>query len=116
MKLVDHQQDFLQDFGKLIAFIYTIDGLSATMGEAWRPPQMQEIYYNTGKSKTLDSQHGKRLAIDLNFFMFGKLLVSEADHKKYVTVVGDYWESLNPLNCWGGRWGWDYPHFERKEK
>jgi len=30
--------------------------------------------------------------------------------------LGDYWESLDSLNRWGGNWKtlYDFPHFERR--
>ena len=76
----------------------------------------------TGKSKTMNSYHLKRLAIDLNFF---KPVYDEDGKLKGYTLTwryedikpfGEYWESLNPKNKWGGNFKTfkDTPHFERR--
>ncbi len=61
--------------------------------------------------KTMNSLHLKRLAVDFNFFVDGKLVYD----KKVLAPLGAYWESLHPLNSWGGN-GLklvDTPHFSR---
>jgi hypothetical protein len=47
----------------------------------------------------------------LNFFKDGKLTYDIPTLKP----VGEYWESLNPKNQWGGHWKSfkDVPHFQR---
>ena len=87
-------------------------GYEATFGEAYRTAEQQEIYFRTGKTKTMNSYHLKRLAIDLNFFKNGEYLTAKEDLQE----IGDYWESLNNKNSWGGNWqGFiDTPHFERR--
>ena len=45
------------------------------------------------------SYHYKRLAIDLNLFKDGEYLVETEDHK----FLGEFWESLDPMCTWGGR-------------
>ncbi len=45
-----------------------------TGGELARTPEQQAIYVKTGRSKTLNSIHLKRCAIDLNFFKDGKII------------------------------------------
>ncbi len=120
MKLSDHQWEFLQDLAKLITFIES-KGWKATGGELYRTPEQQEIYVKTGRSKTYNSYHLKRLAIDLNFFKpiydeNGKLIKYQLtwDYED-IKPFGEYWESLNPLNRWGGNFKTfkDIPHFER---
>ena len=66
---------------------------------------------DTGKSKTLNSNHIKRLAVDFNFFINGKLVYDK--HK--LAELGKFWESLNTKNIWGGNFKsfTDTPHFER---
>jgi len=61
-------------------------------------------------SKTLRSLHADRLAIDFNFFIDGELTY---DHDK-IKPLGDYWESLDPNNKWGGNFNGfqDVPHFQ----
>jgi hypothetical protein len=117
MSLMLEQFEFLKDVAKLIEFV-TVKGFIITAGELYRPQMMQEHYYKTGKSKTLTSNHTKRLAIDLNFFKYNKLTYSYDAIKE----IGDFWESLNEKNRWGGDWNGndirdekfiDTPHFER---
>ena len=111
MSLVVEQAQFLMDACKLVVFA-TKQGFVVTGGELFRTPEQQEIYLKTGRSKTMNSYHLKRCAIDLNFFKEGKLIYDKA----VLQPLGDYWESLNKKNSWGGNWNSfkDVPHFERK--
>jgi peptidoglycan L-alanyl-D-glutamate endopeptidase CwlK len=111
MSLVNEQAAFLLDMCKLIQKA-TEMGFVVTGGELARTVEQQQIYVKTGRSKTMNSIHLKRCAIDLNFFKDGKLTYDIAVLKP----VGDYWESLNPKNQWGGNWKSfkDVPHFERR--
>lgn len=111
MSLVAEQQAFLLDVCRLIAFA-TKQGLVVTGGELFRTAEQQEIYVKTGRSKTMNSLHLKRCAIDLNFFKDGKLVYDT----KVLAPVGAYWESLSKKNSWGGNWNSfkDVPHFERR--
>jgi predicted chitinase len=76
------------------------------------------MHVQNGRSKTMNSQHLKRLALDLNFFREdpdGNLrLTYDVDELR---PLGDYWESLDGANRWGGNWSSfkDTPHFERRE-
>lgn len=116
MSLVNQQWLFLQDVAKLIEFAKE-KGFVLTGGEMHRTPEQQKLYFDQGKTKTMNSQHGKRLAVDFNFFIDGKLIY---DFTK-IKVLGDFWVSLNPLNRWGGDFNKtgkpdgfvDTPHFER---
>lgn len=117
MGLVSEQNNFLIDVVKLIQFSHE-KGYLVTGGELYRTKEQQEIYFKTGKSKTMKSSHIDRLAIDLNFFDEKGSLIQTP------TEVGKYWESLNEKNRWGGSWRGlieakkstfiDKPHFERK--
>ena len=110
MSLSQEQAAFLLDACKLIQYA-TEQGFMVTGGELARTPEQQAIYVNTGRSKTLDSIHLKRCAIDLNFFKEGKIIWD----KSILAPLGSYWESLNPLNSWGGNGKKlvDTPHFSR---
>lgn len=129
MKLSKHQQIFVQNVGLLIIKA-NILGINLTFGEAYRSKEQQDLYYY-GKSvrfedyhlelisaqkrtNTLESYHLKRLAVDFNFFINGKLTY---DHF-LVKELGNYWESLDALNRWGGNFKhfYDAPHFERAVK
>lgn len=111
MKLVEHQAAFLMDLVKLLE-VATASGFLVTGGELYRTAEQQEIYVKQGKSKTRDSNHLRRLAIDLHFFKGGKLVSSRDE----LRPVGEFWESLYPgVNRWGGNFKSivDTPHFER---
>ncbi len=115
MALVNEQAAFLLDVTDLIKYATSL-GFVVTGGELWRPIEMQEIYVSTGRSKTMNSRHLKRCAIDLNFFQnVGGALQLTYD-KATLQKVGDHWVELNPeKNVWGGNWNSfkDVPHFER---
>lgn len=110
MSLSQEQAAFLLDTCKLIQYA-TEQGWMVTGGELYRTPEQQEIYLKTGRSKTMASNHLKRCAIDLNFFKNGQLIWD----KQQLAPLGQYWESLNPKNRWGGNFKSlvDVPHFER---
>lgn len=110
MSLVNEQAQFLLDVCKLIKFC-SETGFIVTGGELYRTVEQQEIYVKTGRSKTMNSNHLKRCAIDLNFFKNGKLTWNKTE----IAPVGKFWESLNEKNRWGGNFKTlvDVPHFER---
>lgn len=109
MSLSDEQWLFLQDVAKLIKFAVS-KGMKLTGGELMRTPEQQELHYKAGRSKTMNSKHLTKLAIDLNLIVNGQL-GSRNDYRP----LGQYWESLSPKNRWGGNFtGFvDAPHFER---
>jgi peptidoglycan L-alanyl-D-glutamate endopeptidase CwlK len=109
MSKVNEQWLFLQDVAKLIEYIRD-NKLVATGGELWRTAEQQKIYVDKGLSKTMNSKHLERLAIDLNIFSANGKLILCPDH------VGEFWESLNSFkNEWGGSWKTfkDSGHFQR---
>jgi hypothetical protein len=110
MSLVTEQAAFLLDICKLIEEA-TLMGFVVTGGELARTPEQQAIYFKTGRSKTMNSIHLKRCAMDLNFFKDGKIIWDRID----LYPIGKYWESLYPKNRWGGNFKSlvDCPHFER---
>lgn len=110
MGLVTEQAAFLLDAAKLIQHATSL-GFEVTGGELFRTTEQQQIYVKTGRSQTMNSNHLRRLAIDLNFIFGGSLCYDRAK----LAPVGAYWESLNPKNRWGGNFTSfkDMPHFER---
>ena len=110
MSLSNEQWFFLQDVAKLINKANELD-IKLTGGELYRTKYQQEKYMKDGKSKTMKSNHLRRLAIDFNFFIDGELTY---EHPR-LQELGDYWENLNNYNRWGGNWTSfkDTPHFER---
>jgi len=110
MRLSIHQQIFVQNIALLILKANSI-GVNFSFGEATRTEYQQKEYLRTGKSKTMNSNHLKRLAVDFNFFIDGGLTYK---HPK-IDILGAYWEKLDTLNRWGGNFKnfSDSPHFER---
>lgn len=118
LTLGQHQEFFTRDLVRLLTYIHEHD-CNVRMGEVWRPQEMQELYVRTGRSKTHNSQHTQKLAADLHITQHGNLVTLEK-----MAEFGKYWESLSPLNRWGGSWRGlveagkssfiDAPHFERK--
>lgn len=117
--MVEEQWEFLQDVALLILEAKTLH-IELSGGELYRTQAQQDIYIKEGKSKTNNSMHLKRLAIDFNFFVEGELVY---EHES-ITKLGKYWEGLSPKNRWGGSWRGliesgkstfkDTPHFERQ--
>ena len=110
MSAVRDQAAFLLDLCKLIEYA-TARGFVVTGGELYRTPEQQQIYVKTGRSRTMNSLHLQRRAVDLNFFKDGKLVYDKA----VLAPLGLFWESLHPLNSWGGNGVKlvDVPHFSR---
>jgi hypothetical protein len=111
MSLVDQQHLFAVNLAKLFIHIDE-SGVKFSIGEVFRTPEQAVLYAKEGKG-IVDSLHCKRLAADLNLFSAtGEYL---ADSKDYETM-GLYWESLDPLNRWGGRFKRaDGNHIEMQE-
>ena len=121
----DKQAKFLLDACMLIQFATRL-GFKVTGGELFRPQEMQEIYYRTGRSKTLSSNHKEKLAVDLNFIKDGQY-VNGLDGNAAEAILrplGVFWESLDEKNTWGANWDKDFSlpdafkdvaHFQRDE-
>ena len=114
----------------LILYAKTI-GVALTFGEAYRTQYQQDEYVRISGSKVKRSQHQDRLAVDFNIFINGEW-IREPDSqdvdplvKSRLIKLGEYWESLDKKNRWGGRFGidpleyitrigWDAGHFETR--
>jgi hypothetical protein len=105
------QAEFLTDVVELIRWCNE-KGYAVTGGELERTAYQQAEYVRTGRSKTLQSNHIKRQAVDLHFFAPDGTYLTEYDEIKF---IGDYWVSLHAKNRWGGNFSTlcDCPHFER---
>ena len=119
------QAQFLLDACLLIQYATRL-GFTVTGGELYRPQAMQVIYYNTGRSKTLDSQHKDKLAIDLNFIREGQYIngIEPSKAEEILRPLGIFWETLGSYNRWGGNFDKDFSrkdpwvdlaHFERQD-
>jgi hypothetical protein len=107
--LRERQEIFAQNVGKLLGWIFA-NGYTCTLGETYRTPEQAQWYADKGIG-IKNSLHCKRLAQDLNLFRNGVYLQFDRDYQP----TGDYWESLNPCNRWGGRFE-DGNHFEMMER
>jgi hypothetical protein len=111
MTTSDKQWLFLQDVARLILYAEGL-GVKLTGGELYRTKEQQAIYLEQGLSKTNNSNHLRRMAIDFNLFVDGNIQWNNCDEWKQ---LGYYWESLDEANRWGGNYKTflDLPHFER---
>lgn len=125
MTLREKQSTFLFNVAKLIFWAFD-NGYELTGGELLRTKDQQYLYFEGYKldriggvlklfkinslSKTMNSKHLDKLAIDLNLFVDGEYKSDAESHRP----LGEYWKSLNPDNVWGGDWGWDGNHYEMK--
>ena len=109
MTLREKQSIFLKNVALLISWAFD-NGFELTGGELQRTREQQEVYVNEGLSKTMNSQHLKKLAIDLNLFVNGKYQRNREAYRP----LAEYWKSLHPDNVAGYDWGWDANHFEMK--
>ena len=98
MRLGEKQRLFTRLLPRLLMYAHR-KGYEVTLGDAYRDPR---VFGKIGKKQGYGnkySMHKSRCAIDLNLFKNGKYLTRTRDHK----VLGEYWEKLHPLTCWGGR-------------
>src|ERR1017187_6750708 len=98
MSLSHDQELFAHNVSTLIIFVFG-QGYTCTLGESFRTKEQAELYAKSGKG-IADSQHCKRLAIDLNIISpNGTFLTDSADYEPF----GIFWEKLCKQNRWGGR-------------
>jgi hypothetical protein len=103
---------------RLLVFLER-QGYDVVLGEVKRPQEMQKLYFEQGKTKTLNSMHTRCLACDITLFKDGVWMKDPNDYKE----MGEYWEFLG--GRWGGRFGddpntqeiegWDSNHVEWHE-
>lgn len=103
--------EFTEDIGKLIDRAACL-GIGLRFGHAWRSPEEQMRLVRAGRSKTSNSRHLVRLAVDFIVEKGEGVSWEFEDYKE----LGEYWKSLNPQNVWGGDWPSlrDAGHFERR--
>lgn len=113
MSQVNEQAIFLQDACKLAQYAASI-GFIVTGGELLRTEEQQEIYIKTGLTKTKNSRHLLKCAIDLNFFLFENGMPVPVKDIKKLRCLAEFWNGLDKKNDCGINWGWDLAHFERR--
>lgn len=106
--LGEKQELFLLNAARLIIWANE-QGYHVRPGELMRTVEQQKMYVQQGKSKTMNSRHIQKLAIDLYLVHNMKL----APRAMYAPLA-KYWKSLHPDNVAGFDWGWDANHFEMK--
>lgn len=117
MSLLRQQSAFMLHVAELIRKASEL-GFHVSGGELYRTTEQQALHVRNGRSTTMNSQHLKRLAVDLNFFkeMPNGELALTYEHED-LRILGEFWEGLDAANRWGGNWKSfkDTPHFERRE-
>ena len=74
-------------------------GYDVTFGDAYRDPR---VFGEPGEQRGYgrpESNHKRRLAIDLNLFKNNEYLRDTEDHRP----LGEWWELQHELCRWGGR-------------
>lgn len=107
-----HQEEFTVNLARFLLAVRG-KGFFPRLREVQRTPEQQKIYFETGKSKTLDaSSHLKSLAADIYFFRADGTEATEAERIELAKI----WKGLDPRCVWGGDWKFkDMPHFEWKQ-
>jgi hypothetical protein len=111
MTLVTKQAIFSKNVAKLINHVFE-SGYSCSLGETFRTKEQAAIYAKAGTG-ILDSQHCKKLAIDIHLFDLNGNYLTDP---KYYKPLAVYWQTLDPSN----RSGINFPrgdsnHFEMKD-
>lgn len=128
----ERQSAFVILLGRWIVHVAdTIPEVDLTGGELWRSEFEQRRLKAAGFSKTLQSSHRDRLAVDFNIFVRGRWIKtvpssSSVEHA-YIFALGENWERIarefGLVPDWGGRFGvvqpeigllplgWDFGHF-----
>jgi hypothetical protein len=110
MTLGDAQREFAVHIAYLIQHIDAM-GYSVTFGDAYRDPRSHKPMGEKGPYGQAFSAHKQRLAVDLNLFDERDRYVK--DITPAYTDIGEYWESMDDQNVWGGRFS-DPNHFSRR--
>lgn len=84
--------------------------------EGLRTLDTQKLYFENGKSKTMNSKHLKGLAVDIVVFVDGKVTWDLEHYKTVAAHIKKVAEELKIPIVWGGDWKSfiDGPHFELK--
>lgn len=110
MTLSDKQKIFTRNLASFIIFAFE-HGFELTFGEVARMIEMQKIYFDSGRSKTMNSRHLDKLAADFAIWYKGVMLFAPGISKEQYRAdlqtmrpLCDYWESLHPDNVCGADW------------
>jgi len=92
--------------------------LVVTGGELFITREQQKLDIEVNRSEIFYDLNHDRLAINLNFYKIAPTGFLELTYAKSdIQKLGDWWESLYPLNKWGGNFDTLLytPHFHRNE-
>lgn len=110
MSMTERQKLFTRNIAKLISYAYD-NGFELALNEVARPIEMQKLYVQTGRSKTMQSRHLDKLAADFVIWKNGKMMFppnqTNDEYLREIEIarpLGEYWESLHADNVWGGDW------------
>jgi hypothetical protein len=110
MKLSSLQSTFAVNVALLILEM-SKPPFTCTLGEAFRTSE-QAAWDAARGIGIKDSQHCKRLAVDLMIFHDGVWCTDGESYRPF----GEYWKTLNSLNRFGGDFARkDWVHFEMQE-
>lgn len=98
MRLGDAQREFAYHVGCLLVHIAATPNAMCTLGDCYRDPRVHGKYGEKKSYSAAESDHKRRLAIDLNLFIHDQYRKDTAAHAPF----GEYWKSLHPNNYWGG--------------
>ena len=125
MSYSNRQFSFLKDVALLIMYCAQ-QRFKVTGGDLYRSNEEQERKYQQGFSKARggESRHQSRMAIDLNLWNVDGIYMpyierdlGREEHDEQLSIIAEYWESLNPKNKSGLRFSSfrDPYHFERSD-
>lgn len=100
--LHDRQVLLVRCLAKLFAYA-TERGYELTLGEGYvqkHRPSTNKVWFMDAMHMP-ESLHYQRLAIDLNLFVEGSFVTSS--ESLAWKDLGEFWEKLDPLCAWGGR-------------
>ena len=121
MSLSNEQSIFLKDLMIFLDYLINIEKLKITATWLGRNEIVQKYLYDKGLSKTMDSNHLKNCAIDLNIF-YGTRILTNIKKKdlteketELLNRIAVFWENLNKKNRSGYFFKsiYDPGHFER---
>ena len=100
MSLLEKQFAFSKNLSYLLEYLRD-KRYAWSMGECLRTEEQAKIYAASGKG-IINSQHCKKLAVDINLFIRKDDKYALSNNKEDYREAGEYWKSLNTKNRWGG--------------
>ena len=98
MKLGQKQELFASLLALLIVKAEEL-GFKVRVGDLFRDPRVHGEYGEKKGYGAVYSMHKLKLAVDLNLMKDGQWLSHTESHRE----LGEWWETLDPLCRWGGR-------------